>query len=102
MVTTMMESHPPRSEKLKASSDRHRPPRLLWVPPVDPRQEVTELRRRDRHHTLGRARPDEATPLQTLREQAGALAMVSRPRELHPEPLSEPYVTLSRHTALNK
>ncbi|MCA1396024.1 GMC family oxidoreductase, partial [Bradyrhizobium sp. BRP56] len=28
--------------------------------------------------------------------------MVSRPRELHPEPLSEPYVTLSRHTALNK
>ena len=72
----MMESHPSRSEKLKASSDRCRPPRLLWVPPVDPRQEITELRRRDRHHTLGRARPDEASPLQALREQTGALAVM--------------------------
>ena len=25
--------------------------------------------------------------------------LVSRPREFHPQPLSEPYVTLSRHTA---
>lgn len=86
----------------QSSSDRCRPPGLLWVPPVDPGQEITELRRRDRHHTLSWARPDEATPLQAFCEQAGALAVVSRPRELHPEPLSEPYVTLSRHTALNK
>ena len=28
-----------------------------------------------------------------------ALAEVSRPKEFHPEPLAEPYVTLSRHTA---
>lgn len=76
MVTTMMESYPSRSEKLKASSDRGRPPRLLWVPPVDPGQEITELRRRDRHHTLRRARPDEAPPLQALREQTGALAVM--------------------------
>ena len=62
--------------KLKASSDRCRSPRLLWVPPVDPGQKITELRRRDRHHTLGRARPDEAAPLQTFREQAGALAVM--------------------------
>ena len=25
--------------------------------------------------------------------------LVSRPREFHPQPLAEPYVTLSRHTA---
>src|SRR5215468_12202654 len=62
--------------KLKASSDRCRPPRLLWVPPVDPGQEITELRRRDRDHTLSRARPDEAPPLQALRERAGALAVM--------------------------
>jgi hypothetical protein len=47
--------------KLNASSDRCRPPRLLWVPPVNLGQEVTELRRRERLHTLSRARPDEAT-----------------------------------------
>lgn len=54
--------------KLKAASDRRRPPRLLWVPPINPRQEITELRRRDRHHAFVRARPDEAATLQVLCE----------------------------------
>lgn len=62
--------------KLKASSDRCRPPHLLWLPPVDPGQEITELRRRDRHHSLSRNRPDEATPLQAFCEQASALAVM--------------------------
>jgi hypothetical protein len=32
-------------------------------PPVDAGQQITELRRRDRHHTVGRTRPDEAATL---------------------------------------
>ena len=42
---------------IKPLSHRCRPPRLLWVSPVDAGQKVTELRRRDRHHAVGRARP---------------------------------------------
>ena len=75
-VTTMMESHP----SLSASQNHHPTDvgrqRLLRMPPVDPGQQITELRRRDRHHTVGRARPQETAALQPLREQAGALAVM--------------------------
>src|SRR4029077_9043535 len=62
--------------KPKASSDRGWPPRLLWVSPVDARQKVTELRRRDRHQAVGRAWPQEAASLQALGEQARPLAVM--------------------------
>ena len=40
-----------------SSSDRTRTPALLRHPPVDAREQVAELRRRDRHGTVGRGRP---------------------------------------------
>ena len=50
--------HPqPQAE---TSSHRGRTPSLLRMSPVDPGQKVAELRRRDRHHAIGRARPQEA------------------------------------------
>ena len=44
--------------------------------PVDPLEQIAELRQRDRHCSIRRRRPDEAAPLQPLHEQAGALAIV--------------------------
>nr|CAJ30156.1 hypothetical protein mgI544 [Magnetospirillum gryphiswaldense MSR-1] len=40
--------------------------RLARVPPVDPVQHIGELRGRNRHHAVGRRRPDEAPFLQAL------------------------------------
>src|SRR5262249_33768944 len=48
--------------KAKSSSNRRRSPRLLRIPPVDAAQDITELCRRDRHHAISRARPQEAAP----------------------------------------
>ena len=76
MVTRRWNHIRQRSAKPKPSSDRCRPPRLLRMSPIDAGQQITELRRRDRHHAVGRARPQEAAPLQALREQAGALAVM--------------------------
>ena len=45
--------------------------------PIDPRQQIAELRRRDRHHTISHARPQEPAAFQPLGEQAGALAVMS-------------------------
>ena len=44
--------------------------------PVDPFREIAELGGCDRHHTLGRRRPDEPAPLQPLDEQAHALGIM--------------------------
>src|SRR5258708_39749703 len=44
--------------------------------PMAPGEKVAALRRRDRHHAVGRRRPQEAAALQPLREQARALAVV--------------------------
>jgi hypothetical protein len=62
--------------KQKPLPDRCRSPRFLWVPPVDAGQQITELRGRDRHHADGRARPQETATFQSLREQAGTLAVM--------------------------
>jgi hypothetical protein len=43
--------------KPKALSHRRRPPSLLRVSPIDARQQVTQLGRRDRHHAIRRRRP---------------------------------------------
>src|SRR3546814_11410630 len=71
-----MESHPSPSVSKKASAHRGRAPGLLRVAPIDPGQKIAELRRRDRHHPIGRARPDEAPPLQPLGEEARPVAVM--------------------------
>src|SRR5215468_12281282 len=58
------------------SARRLRPPGPLWQPPVDPFQEIPELRRRDRHRPVRRRRPDEPAMLQSLGEKTHALAVV--------------------------
>ena len=42
---------------------------------------------------------NEKIARQANKEDGCTGRLVSRPREFHPQPLSEPYVTLSRHTA---
>ncbi len=44
--------------------------------PIDPGKQIAELRRRDRYRPIGRAWPQEAAFLQTLGEQARALAIM--------------------------
>ena len=41
-------------------------PGPLWHSPVNPFEQIAELTGRDRHHTIGRRRPDEAAMLQSL------------------------------------
>ena len=53
-----------------------RTPGFLRVSPVDPGKQIGKLRRRDRHHTIGRRRPYEPAPFEPLREQAGPLAIM--------------------------
>src|SRR5437660_5595731 len=60
-----------------------RTPCLLRQPPVDAFQQISQLRRRDRHRAIraiarSSRRPDEATALQPLGEQAHALAVVPK------------------------
>ena len=43
-----------------------RPEGMNRVPPVDPVKHVSELRRRDSNHAIGRQRPDEAALLKPL------------------------------------
>src|SRR5579884_4393065 len=64
------------NRKPKISSERGRPPRLLWVAPIDAGQKTAKLRRRDRHDVANRARPQKAASFQTLREPACALAVM--------------------------
>src|SRR5205807_7023664 len=65
-----------RDCKAKPSSHRCWSPRLLRMSPVDAGQQISELRGRDRHYSVGQARPQETAPLQALREQARALTIV--------------------------
>src|SRR5215475_4357094 len=51
-------------------------PRVLRHPPVDAFEQIAKLRRRDRHHTIGRRWPEEASPFQPLRKQAHPLAVM--------------------------
>ena len=70
------ESYPPPLCKPEPSSDRGWTPGCLGMTPIDAGQKVSELRRRDRHGAVGRARPQESTSFQSLREQACALAVM--------------------------
>ena len=65
-----------------------RSPRVLRHSPIDAFQQVAELRRGDRHHAVRRRRPDEASTLQPLREQAQTPAIV--PQNLKSSPSYSP------------
>src|SRR5215217_3527548 len=62
--------------KDKTSPDRGWSPGLLRMTPVDAFQQVTELCGRDRHRAVGGRRPQKASSLEALGEQARALAIM--------------------------
>ncbi|MGY3470335.1 hypothetical protein ACVW0I_007206 [Bradyrhizobium sp. LM6.11] len=65
----------------KRLSDPRRTLGFLRVAPIDPGQQVTHLRRRDRHCIARNRRPDEPPSLPSFGEQACSLAIV--PDHLH-------------------
>ena len=97
---TATESHSPVDLKDKTSTHRGRPPRLLRMTPIDTGQKVAKLCRRDRHHAVGCARPQKAAPLQPLREQAGALAVVPDHLQQIASPPSEAEQVTAQRIAL--
>src|SRR5436305_520773 len=66
-----------------------RPPRLLRHAPVDPFQQISQLRRRDRHRPIRRRWPDEAPTLQPLGVKAHALPVVPQDLEQRAAPPAE-------------
>src|ERR1041385_4978042 len=58
------------------SPRRRRPPGVLRHAPVYPFQQISQLRRRNRHHPIGRRRPNEPATIQPLRVEAHALAVM--------------------------
>src|SRR5690349_3818424 len=69
---------------------RLRHPGSLRRAPVDPFEQVAELRRGDRHHAVGWRRPNEAAALEPLRKQAHALPIV-------PQHLDEVTAAAAKH-----
>src|SRR5215468_2834731 len=67
-----------RRFKMSRSPRRLRSPRVLRQTPIDAFQQISQLRGRDRHHAVRRRWPDEAAALQSLGEQAHALAIVPK------------------------
>ena len=63
-------------QRQKPLPHRSRAPCLLWISPINAGQQIPKLSRGDRHRAVGRARPQEAAPFQSLREQTGALTVV--------------------------
>ena len=84
------ESYSSATAKKKPSAHRRRAPCLLRIAPIDSGQQVAELGRRDRHRAAGRTRPQEPTPFQSLREQAGSLTIV-------PDHLQQIAATTAKH-----
>src|SRR5215467_6730839 len=64
-------------------------PCMLWHPPVDAFEQIAKLRRRGRHHTIGRRWPEEASPFQPLREQAHPLAVMPEHLDQSAAPATE-------------
>src|SRR5829696_9115957 len=75
-AVTTRSNHSHRRLQPGSSPDRGRTPSCLGMTPVDPRQKIAELGRRDRYRAVGCARPQKAAPFQPFREQAGALAVM--------------------------
>src|SRR5262245_26155085 len=60
----------------KTSSHRSWTPGVLRISAIDAGQQIAELRGRDRHGSVRRARPQETAPFQSFRKQACALAVM--------------------------
>lgn len=60
----------------KALSDPRRALGFLRIAPIDPGQQIGELRRRDRHRFTGDRRPDEPASLESFGKQACSLTIV--------------------------
>ena len=79
---------------INSSAGRLRAPRVLRQTPVDPFQQISQLRRRDRHRPIrifarnGRW-PDEAASLQPRRIQAHPLAVVPQDLDQAAAPATE-------------
>src|SRR5262245_17960241 len=71
------------------SARRLWPPCMNRIAPVDPFEQIAELRRRDRHRAIRRRGPDEAAALQPLGEQAHALAIVPQNLDQDAAPAAE-------------
>ena len=66
-----------RADSIRRSSARYlRPPRMLWMAPVDPFEQITELPGRDHHHAIVRRWPDKASLLQALGVERGTQSVV--------------------------
>src|SRR5262245_43899468 len=79
---------------MSQSARRLRTPSVLRQPPVDALEQISQLRRRDRHRAIGSLarscrRPDEAAALQPLGEQAHALAVVPQHLDQAAAPAAE-------------
>src|SRR5256886_4609978 len=64
------------NRKAKPSSRRCRPPSFLRMTPINSGQQLSQLRRWHRPRAVGHARSQKPATLQSLREQAGALAVM--------------------------
>src|SRR5215211_7889534 len=83
--------------KNKTSPDRGWSPGLLRMTPVNAFQQVTELRGRDRHRTIGRRGPQEASSLEPLGEQARTLAVMPNDfQQIAPAAAEDEQVTAQR------
>src|SRR5713226_5279681 len=80
----------PRSGFDKNLAGRLRSPRVLRQTPIDPFEEVAELRRRDHHRPIHSRWPDEAATFQPLRKQAHALPVM-------PQHLDQATATAAEH-----
>src|SRR5271154_4615465 len=65
-----------KNVKAKSSPHRCRAPCFLRISPIDSGQQVTKLGRGNRYRAIRRAWPQEAAPFQSLRKQAGSLAVM--------------------------
>src|SRR5688500_14146391 len=83
VTTRWNHTHPCR--QAGSLSDRGRTPSCLGMTPVDARQEIAELSRRDGHRAVGCARPQKAAPFQPLREQARAAAAAAKAEQVAPQ-----------------
>lgn len=71
----IISKHSPESIS-RALSNGLRTPGLLRHSPIDPVEQIGQLRGRDRHRAIGHRRPNKASALQPFREQASPLAVV--------------------------
>ena len=97
-----MESHPPPTCKHNSSSRRRRTPGFLRHSPIDALQQIAELRRRDRHRSVGRRRPQEPSPFQPFGEQAQALAIAPKALDQIAAPTAEDKQMAAMRIALQR